>query len=64
MSEIYLTPKELSERWKCSISRLAHLRRIGSRPLFNRLCGIKYPLSEIEDIEKNNVKIGIDGDEQ
>lgn len=57
MTEKFLTERELAERWKCSTSRLRFYRKIGSRPYFKQLIGIRYALSEIEDIENNNISL-------
>lgn len=59
MSEKYLTPKELSERWegKISVKTLANWRcdPIGKGPKFRRFGNkILYPLSGVEAYERAN----------
>lgn len=53
----FLTAKDLMERWKVNYDYLAHLRSSGSRPRFVKISGIKYPIEEIEDIEKNHINL-------
>lgn len=54
---MFLTPKQLMERWQVSYDYLAYLRCKKSRPIFLKIGGIRYPLKEIEDIEKNCIKL-------
>lgn len=55
--EHYLTIKELMERWRVSYNYLSYLRRIKSRPVFVKRSGIRYPLSEIDEIDNNKISL-------
>jgi hypothetical protein len=59
MSEQYLTPRELSERYKGAISErtLANWRSSGGGPQFTKVGGrVLYSLASVEDWEKKRTR--------
>lgn len=49
---LYLTSRELAERWRLSEQTLANWRHAGKGPTFMRIGGrILYPLSTLTDYE-------------
>jgi hypothetical protein len=50
---VYITPDELSVRWRCSIESVKYYRRIGLlHPHFITARRFKYSLAEVEQIER------------
>ena len=59
MTEQYLTPKELSERYKGTVTErtLANWRSSGEGPQFTKIGGrVLYPLHSVEAWEKKRTK--------
>ena len=59
IDETYMTPKELSERYKGAITErtLANWRSSGDGPKFTKIGGrVLYPLSFIEEWERKRTK--------
>tara|TARA_R100000654_G_scaffold16732_1_gene35058 strand:- start:89 stop:274 length:186 start_codon:yes stop_codon:yes gene_type:complete len=51
--KIFLTPKELAERWKISLATLANYRSSGKRPPYRKMNGsVRYDLDDIVQVEE------------
>lgn len=47
-----LSPKELADRWRCSVGWLANQRSAGRGPTYLKLSGrVLYRLADVEDYE-------------
>ena len=57
MAKIYLTPEELSTRWKLPLATLDHWRWNGKPPQFSKMGKrIRYELTDVEAFEDQIVK--------
>lgn len=50
---VLLTPKELAERWDCTVGHLANMRSAGVGPTYLKLgATIRYRVSDLLDYEE------------
>jgi hypothetical protein len=48
---MFLTPKQLANRWQCSIEKLKRMRRAGSLPVFYIGRTARYAIGDVVKIE-------------
>jgi DNA-binding transcriptional regulator PaaX len=48
---VFITPRQLSERWLCSIEKLKRMRRAGSLPVSYLGRSARYRLADVLKIE-------------
>lgn len=52
----HLIPRQLGERWHCSVGHLANLRSAGDGPEYLKIgARVLYPLAAIEDYEAGSL---------
>ena len=51
ISPVFITPRQLSERWHCSIEKLKRLRRAGKLPVSYLGRSARYRLTDVLQIE-------------
>jgi len=50
----FLTPKQLAARWQCSLMKLRRMRRAGIIAVHYIGCSARYPIADIERIERDS----------
>lgn len=53
---IYLSPKQLAQRWICSTEKLKRMRRAGTLKVSYIGRSARYSISDVELIEKKSIK--------
>jgi len=52
---VFITPKQLSERWHCSVEKLKRMRRAGKLPVSYLGRSARYRLADVLNIESEAV---------